>query len=254
VLLRGASSLASRFDPKVGLIKSWDDFKGYHYPVIIDNMMNLEYLLWAAKTSGDKRFYQIAVSHADSTLKNHFRADHSSYHVVLYDSVGRVLAKQTAQGYNDNSAWARGQSWGLYGYTVMYRETKDRKYLQQAVAIARFLINNPKLPKDKIPFWDFNDPGIPHVSRDASAAAVTASALLELARFVDKQKSKAYFSFAEDVLVSLSSPEYFATKDNHHFLLKHSTGNLPAKREIDVPLIYADYYYLEALLRYDRFK
>lgn len=252
IMLNGAKSLSTRFDPKVGVIKSWNSFAGYKYPVIIDNMMNLEFLFWAAKASGDKKFYNICISHADKTLKNHFRPDYSSYHVVCYDSVGNVLARKTAQGYADNSAWARGQAWGLYGYTVMYRETKDKKYLDQAVNIAKFYMNNPTLPADKIPYWDFNSPEIPNDVRDASAAAIAASALLELSGYVTKEKSKAYINFAEQVLQSLSGPDYFATEGNQHFILKHSTGHKPAKSEIDTPIIYADYYYIEALLRYKK--
>jgi hypothetical protein len=252
VMLNGAASLASRFDPKVGLIKSWNSFKGFNYPVIIDNMMNLEYLFWAAEASGDKKFYNICISHADKTLQNQFRPDFSSYHVVCYDSVGNVLAKKTAQGYADNSAWARGQAWGLYGFTLMYRETKNKKYLDQAINIANFYIHHPSLPIDKIPYWDFNSPLIPKDVRDASAAAIVASGLLELSTYVDMTLKKSYFSFAEDVLQSLSSDEYFAAEGNHHFLIKHSTGSKPANSEVDVPIIYADYYYIEALLRYDK--
>lgn len=253
VMLQGAKSLASRFHPKVGLIKSWNDFKGYKYPVIIDNMMNLEFLFWAAKTSGDKKFFDICISHADSTLKNHFRSDYSSYHVVCYDSTnGSVLARKTAQGAADSSAWARGQAWGLYGYTVMYRETKNKKYLQQAVNIAKFYMNHPNMPADKVPYWDFDSPDIPNDVRDASAAAIAASALLELSGYADKPFGKACFDFAEKSLESLSSPAYFAPMGNHHFLLMHSTGHKPANSEVDAPLIYADYYYLEALARYEK--
>jgi len=252
VLLQGAESLSSRFDPKVGLIKSWEGFKGYKYPVIIDNMMNLEFLLWAARESGNKDFYNICISHADKTLANHFRPDNSSFHVVCYDANGNVEAKKTAQGYADNSAWARGQAWGLYGYTVMYRETKDKKYLDQAKKLAAFYMTNPNLPKDKVPYWDYNSPLIPNDVRDASAAAITASALLELSSYVDKKMSKNYFKFAEDILVSLSSDTYFAAEGNNNFLLKHSTGHKMANSEVDTPIIYADYYYLEALIRYDR--
>jgi len=252
ILLQGAASLSTRFNPKIGLIKSWESFGKYKYPVIIDNMMNLEYLLWAAKASGNKEYYDIAISHADKTIENHFRADYSTYHVVCYDSVGNVLAKKTAQGYSDSSAWARGQAWGLYGYTMMYRETKDKKYLNQAIHIADFFMNHPNLPADKIPYWDFNAPNIPDEVRDASSAAIAASALLELSGYVKRSLQKKYFAFAEEVLKSLSGPEYFASEDNHHFLLKHSTGSRRANSEVDTPIIYADYYYLEALLRYNQ--
>ncbi|MEA5427026.1 glycoside hydrolase family 88 protein [Arcicella lustrica] len=250
IMLVGAKSLATRFDPNVGLIKSWNKLKQYNYPVIIDNMMNLEFLFWAAKTSGNKEMYNLCLSHADSTLKNHFRPDGSSFHVICYDEKGQPLAKITHQGYSDASAWARGQAWAMYGYTVMYRETKQKKYLDMAEKIANFYLNNPNLPADKIPYWDFNAPNIPNEERDASAGAVTASALLELSTYTGK-KGKEYFKAAETMLTSLSSPEYKANLgENNHFILKHSVGAKPLKSEIDVPLVYADYYYLEALLRY----
>lgn len=255
VMLRGAQSLATRFNPGTGVIKSWETFKGYNYPVIIDNMMNLEFLFWAAKASGNKDYYKICITHADNTIKNHYRPDHSSYHVVCYDSLGNVLAKKTAQGANDTSAWARGQAWGLYGYTLMYRETKDKKYLQQATDIADFFIHHPNLPADKIPYWDFNAPNIPNEERDASAGAIACSALLELYNYVRKEKRKEYFDVAEKMLESLSGPAYRnALGENGNFLLKHSVGAKPFNKEIDVPLVYADYYYVEALLRYEKLK
>ena len=253
IMLTGAKSLATRFDPKVGLIKSWDDFQNiYKYPVIIDNMMNLELLLWAAKESGNKDFYKICTTHADNTLKNHFRADNSSFHVVCYGPKGEVLTKKTAQGAADESAWSRGQSWGLYGYMVMYRETKDAKYLAQAHKIASFILNNPNLPADKIPYWDYSKPG---EERDASAGAIMASALLELSHYSDMKQKKSYIAVAEKMLESLSSPAYKARLgENNHFILMHSVGSKPGKSEVDVPLVYADYYYLEALLRYQKMK
>ena len=253
IMLHGADALSTRFNPQVGVIKSWNDFKGYKYPVIIDNMMNLEFLFWASKNSGNSKYHDIAIKHADATLKNHFRPDNSSYHVVAYGPAGEVLARKTAQGAADESAWARGQAWGLYGYTVMYRETKDKKYLDQAVNIADFILHNPKLPADKIPYWDYNAPNIPDEERDASAGAIASSALLELSKYVDKNKKKEYFDAAEQMLVSLSGPAYRAgLNENNNFLLKHSVGSKPANSEVNTPLIYADYYYLEALLRYDK--
>ena len=250
IMLVGAASLATRFNPKIGLIKSWEEFKGFDYPVIIDNMMNLEFLLWAAKASGDRKFYDLSITHADNTLKNHFRKDYSSYHVVCYDPAGKVLARKTNQGAADDSAWARGQAWAVYGYTMMYRETGDKKYLNQAKNIAKFIANHPNLPSDKIPYWDFNAPNIPDEERDASAAAITASALLELYTYT---KDKAHFSLAEDMLSSLSGKAYTANPGgNHNFLLKHSVGSKPYKSEVNTPIIYADYYYLEALLRYSK--
>lgn len=255
IMLQGAKSLATRFDPNVGLIKSWNKFREYSYPVIIDNMMNLEFLFWASKISGNKDFYDLSVTHANNTIKNHFRPDNSTYHVVAYDKDGKVLARKTHQGASDESAWARGQAWALYGFTVMYRETRDKKYLEQANKIANFYINHPNLPEDKIPYWDFNAPGIPNEERDASAGAIASSALLELSTYTSKKYSKKYFKTAEKMLESLSSPVYrSALGENNNFLLKHSVGSKPGKSEVDVPLIYADYYYLEALLRYDQLK
>ncbi|GAB3902461.1 glycoside hydrolase family 88 protein [Mucilaginibacter boryungensis] len=254
ILINSARSLATRFDPKVGCIKSWDSNKP-EYLVIIDNMMNLELLFWATKATSDSSFYKIAVTHANTTLKNHFRANYSSYHVINYNpATGAVIQKRTAQGYTDESAWARGQAWGLYGYTVMYRETHGVKYLQQAEHIAAFILNNPNLPKDKIPYWDYNAPNIPNALRDASAAAVMASALFELCRYADKTNGQRYFNAAETIIRNLSKPPYLAAKGtNGGFILQHGVGSLPQGTEIDVPLTYADYYYVEALSRYKKF-
>ncbi|GAC1527522.1 MAG: glycoside hydrolase family 88 protein [Sediminibacterium sp.] len=251
VLINSARSLSTRFNPAVGAIKSWNS-KEDDFLVIIDNMMNLELLFWATKVTGDSSFYKIAVAHANTTMKNHFRADNSSYHVLNYDPLtGTVKQKRTAQGAADESAWARGQAWGLYGYTVMYRETKDSKYLEQAEKIAEFILTHPAMPADKIFYWDFNAPGIPHALRDASASAVAASALLELSGYVTESKSNTYLNAAEDMLRSLSAPAYLAALGtNGGFLLKHGVGNIPGRSEIDVPLTYADYYYAEAMKRY----
>jgi uncharacterized protein YyaL (SSP411 family) len=215
-------------------------------------MMNLEFLMWAFNQTGDSSFYRIAVTHSDTTIKNHFRNDFSTWHVVSYDTItGKVEAKQTAQGAADGSAWARGQVWGLYGYTVMYRETGLQRYLDQAVHIADFLISHPNMPEDKIPYWDFNAPGIPDTNRDASAGAIMASALIELSGYAGEGKKAQYLEVAEKQLRSLSSPAYLAKEgENGNFILMHSVGSLPAKSEVDVPLTYADYYFIEALLRY----
>lgn len=251
IMLQGAKSLSTRFNKEVGCIRSWDHGK-WQFPVIIDNMMNLELLFWATKVSGDSSFYHIAVTHANTTMKNHFRKDNSSYHVVDYDSLtGKVLGRVTAQGYADESAWARGQAWALYGYTVTYRETKDKRYLQLAIKIADFILNNPDLPKDKIPYWDYNAPGKENQERDASAGAITASALLELSKYT--ASGKVYFDAAKQMLTSLSSDAYTAKVGaNNHFILMHSVGHKPGGSEINVPIVYADYYYIEALLRYVR--
>ena len=257
IIIQSAKSLATRFHSKAGVIRSWD-FGPWQYPVIIDNMMNLELLFEASKLSGDDSYKQIAIKHADHDMQNHFRKDYSSYHVVDYDSVtGKAIEKQTNQGYADESAWSRGQAWGLYGFTVMYRYTHNKKYLDQANHIADFILNNPNYPKDGVPYWDFNDPKIPDTYRDASAGAVIASALLELKNYVGKEKKELYYKQAEKILSTLSTPEYLASSGNCNFILKHCVGNWPkgkATGEIDVPINYGDYYYLEALLRYRKTK
>lgn len=251
ILLTSAKSLSTRFNPNVGCIKSWDS-KPSDFLVIIDNMMNLELLFWATKYSGDSSFYKIAVTHANTAMKNHFRPDNSSYHVLNYNpETGAVQEKKTAQGYSNESAWARGQAWGLYGFTVMYRETKDRGYLEQAEKIADFLLTHPALPADKIPYWDFNAPNIPNALRDASAAAIMASALLELKTYVSQDKSRNYFGVAETILQNLSKQPYKAAQGtNGGFIIQHCVGHMPNKTEVDVPLTYADYYYIEAMKRY----
>jgi hypothetical protein len=253
VLIQSAKSLATRFDPKIGLIKSWNSFKGgYKYPVIIDNMMNLELLFWASRETGDPVYKEIALTHADNTMKNHFRPDFSSYHVICYDADGKVLAKKQHQGYQDESTWTRGHAWAIYGYVTMYRETKDQKYLDFVQKITDYYLNHPNLPSDKIPYWDFFAPNIPNEERDASAGAITASALLELSTY-SGQKGKRYYADGVKMLESLSSPAYRAALgENNNFLIKHCVGAKGLNSEIDVPLIYADYYYLEALLRYEK--
>lgn len=249
VIVQAAKSLSTRFNAKAGVIKSWDhNTDKWKFPVIIDNMMNLELLFEATKFTGDSSFYKIAISHADKTIKNHYRPDFSSYHVIDYDTVsGNVRNKLTAQGYANESSWARGQAWGLYGYTLCYRYTKNKTYLAQADAIANYILSSKITPADAIPYWDYNDPQIPNVSRDASAAAITASSLYELAKF--SKESKKYKAAADKILASLSTKYTSAPGANYGFLLEHSTGHRPAKSEIDVPINYADYYYIEALLR-----
>ena len=251
VLLKGAESLGTRFNAKVGSLQSWDRRHGWEFPVIIDNMMNLELLLWAARAGNTPRYRDIAVAHADTTLRNHYRPDASSYHVVDYDpATGQVLHRVTHQGAADGSAWARGQMWGLYGFTLMYRETREPRYLEQAKKIAEFVLNHPRLPADKIPYWDFDAPDIPQAPRDVAAAAIMCSALFELSDLVDAATGRRYAACAEQQLRTMASPAYRAKLgENHDFLLMHATGNLPAHDEIDVPINYADYYFLEALLR-----
>jgi len=253
VLIQSARTLITRFNEKVGCIRSWDhNTDKWAYPVIIDNLMNLELLFWASKETGDPVFYNIAVTHANTTMKNHFRNDYSSYHVVGYDEeTGEVISKNTHQGYADESSWARGQSWALYGYTMIYRETKDPIYLKQAENVANYIINVEKLPEDFVPLWDFDLTDFNAEPRDASASAVIASALFELSTYTDSETNKGtYLDVADNIIASLSSEKYYsAIGTNKGFLLKHSTGSKPRGSEIDVPLIYADYYYLEALSR-----
>jgi unsaturated chondroitin disaccharide hydrolase len=251
ILLNSAKSLSTRFNPAVGCIKSWDS-KPTDFLVIIDNMMNLELLFEATKATGDSSFYKIAVTHANTTIKNHYRKDYSSWHVVNYNpATGEVQQKRTAQGAADSSAWARGNAWGLYGFVVCYRETKDVKYLEQAEHIADFLLGHPDMPADLIPYWDFNAPNIPNALRDASAAAVMASALIELNKYAHKRKGPGYVTYAETILKYLSSPTYKAVDGyNGGFLIQHCVGHMPAGTEIDVPLTYADYYFVEAMKRY----
>ena len=250
ILLESAKTLTTRFNPKVGCIRSWDHHSDqWEFPVIIDNMMNLELLFWAFTQTHDSLYYKIAVSHANKTLQNHFRKDYSSWHVVDYDTLtGKVIKKTTHQGYSDSSDWARGQAWGLYGFTMAYRYTKNKKYLDMAKHIARFILTNPKLPADKVPYWDYDAPDIPNAPRDASAAAITSSALYELSTYTDKKDSRFYFQNAEDILKILCT-KYLSPPGYNYFLLEHSTGNWPAHSEIDVPIIYADYYFLESIVR-----
>lgn len=275
IIIQSAKSLLTRFNPKVGAIKSWDSFRSwdgkhtYEYPVIIDNMMNLELLFLASKLSGDPIYKEVAIKHAETTLKHQYREDFSSYHVINYDpNTGEVLSKETAQGFSDNSAWARGQAWGLYGFILMYRETGREKYLQAAIKMAEFYQNHPRLPADKVPFWDFdvNQTGYkPNwdyhpeeykvIPRDASAAAITASALIELSDYVNPEKQRSFLKLSSDILETLATETYSSkVGKNGFFLLKHSVGSLPHRGEIDVPLVYADYYYLEALHRWNKRK
>ena len=251
ILLQSAKTLITRFNPKVGCIRSWDHSKdNWEYPVIIDNMMNLELLFWAAQTSGDSIYYKVAVSHANTTMKNHFRIDYSTWHVVNYDTLtGNVISKGTHQGYSDSSCWSRGEAWALYGFTMCYRETKNPRYLNQAEHIAKYILSNKNLPDDMVPYWDYDDPEIPNTERDASAAAVMCSAFYELSSFSKDNREK-YLSAANKILSSLSSDNYTAQLgQNEDFILMHSVGNKPGNSEVNVPLIYADYYFLEANLR-----
>ena len=254
VVTQTAKSLSTRFRPAAGVIQSWNIEKGWQSqrgwkcPVIIDNMMNLEILFEATRLSGDSTFYNIAISHANQTLKNHFRNDGSSFHVVDYDpETGEIRTRCTAQGYADESAWARGQAWAIYGYTMCYRYTHDSEYLKMAEKIYEFIFTHPNMPEDLVPYWDYDAVNIPNEPRDVSAAAITASALYELSTVTQK---KSYKETADLIMASLASPNYRAKLgENHCFLLMHSVGSIPHGSEIDVPLNYADYYFLESLKR-----
>jgi rhamnogalacturonyl hydrolase YesR len=252
ILDTAAMSLASRFRPKIQSIQSWDSSKNFKCAVIVDNMMNLELLTWVSNNGGNPRFGEIARTHANTTMERQFRPDNAAYHVLDYSlATGTLLKKTTWQGYSDSSAWARGQGWAVYGYTMMYRLTKDEKYKAQANKIAAFILNHPRYPKDGIPYWDFDAPNIPNALRDASAGAIMASAFIELSGYVTGTLQQKYKKAAETILTSLSSPEYLAAKGtNGGFLLKHSVGALPLKGEVDMALTYADYYFVEAMLRY----
>jgi hypothetical protein len=269
VLIQTAESLIKRYNPNAKSLESWDYREAWDgktewfFPVIIDNMMNLELLFEASKLSGDKRFEEIAIQHAQTTMKNHYRDDYSSYHVVDYDTLtGEVLDKATCQGFVDESSWARGQAWGLYGLVTCYRYTRESQYLKFAENVADYLITHPNLPEDMVPYWDYNvvDPGLTpewnydpsmfdEIPRDASAAAIICSSLFELSEYADEEGGK-YYDAATKILNTLASPNYLALEGkNRYFILNHSVGSIPHGVEIDVPLVYADYYFLEALLR-----
>ena len=251
VMITGAHSLSTRFNPIIGCIKSWNSNSRWQFPVIVDNMMNLEFLCEMTKLSGDSSFYKVAITHANTTIKNHYRSDFSSYHVIDYDTVtGKKIKGYTAQGAFDESAWARGQTWGLYGFTMMYRETQKKEYLDQAINIANFLLHHKNMPADKIPYWDYDATDIPNTYRDASAAAILCSALLELSKYSNKAQQKEYMDVAVIILKNLSSSYRATVGTNGGFILKHGVGHLPAKSEVDVPLTYGDYYFVEALIRY----
>lgn len=247
VLVETADNLCARFDSEIGCIRSWD-FGLWNFPVIIDNMMNLDLLFSATKLTGDKKYYDVAVKHAKTTMKHHFRPDYTCYHVISYNNDGTVESKGTHQGKHDESAWSRGQGWAVYGYTACYRETQDSEFLKEAVHIADMIMERVKT-NDSIPYWDYDAPAGTDTPRDASAASVTAAALLELSTLAPDGKK--YFEYAEALLRNLSGKEYLAEKGtNQGYVLMHSVGSLPHGSEIDTPLNYADYYYMEALKRY----
>ena len=251
LLRETAESLSKRYNPNLGLVRSWGPIEEKNnFLVIPDNMMNLELLEEASKLSGDFKYASIARSHANVTMRHHFRPDGGTFHVLDYDQRnGRVQAVRRGQGASCETAWSRGQSWAIYGYTMMYRESGDSAYLAMAQKLADYAINHPDMPSDGIPLWDYG--AAPCEERDSSAGAIMASALVELSGFVKGPKGAAYRAFAAKQLLSLASPAYFSEGGEiGHFLLKHGVGNKPGDSEIDVPLIYGDYYFLEALVRF----
>ncbi|MGN0191694.1 MAG: polysaccharide lyase family 8 super-sandwich domain-containing protein, partial [Candidatus Cryptobacteroides sp.] len=257
VIVDAAKALSTRFNPAVGCTRSWS-FGKWSFPVIIDNMMNMELLLKASELlagsdpAESSRLREIALSHARTTMKNHFRQDHSCFHLVDYNPEnGEVVHRQTVQGFADSSAWSRGQAWAVYGYAMMYEYTSEADMLNHAVAVADYVLS--RLPEDCIPYWDYDSDLIPDDLRDASAAAVTAAGLLRLAPSVDAEKAERYRGTARKILLRLAGDDYLVPEGGcHGFLLRHSVGSKPGNSEVDVPLTYADYYYLEALLKYLR--
>ncbi len=245
IIVESAKTLSTRFNENVQSIRSWDFRRDqWEFPVIIDNMMNLELLFEATRLSGDSTFHKVAVKHANTTLKNHFRPDNSTFHVVVYDTItGQVKDKVTHQGYSKESAWARGQGWAIYGYTMAYRYTKDQRYLDQAKKTAAFFIQHKNLPEDGIPYWDFDAPNIPNEPRDVSAAALVGSALVELYQITG---DRSYLDYSQKVLKNLETETYILPAEvDAPFILQHSSGDWSKRSEMDEPIVYGDYYYLE---------
>ena len=257
IMIQTARSLSTRFRPQAGIIQSWDvkggwqAERGWECPVIIDNMMNLELLFEVTRLSGDSTFHQIALQHADRTLKEHFRPDGSCYHVIDYSLTdGSVRNRHTAQGYAHESIWSRGQAWAIYGYAICYRYTQDKRYLDQALKTFHMMVNHPNMPEDLVPYWDMLAPNIPNEPRDVSSASCIASALYEISTFEGLENAATYKEYADRIMTSLASPAYRAELGtNNNFLLMHSVGSIPHNAEIDKPLNYADYYFIEALKR-----
>jgi hypothetical protein len=253
IMIQSANTLITRFNENVGCLRSWDhNTDKWDFPVIIDNMMNLDLLFWATKATGDSTYYHIAVSHAMRTMQEHFRPDGSSYHVVDFNpETGVVQARHTHQGFSHESAWARGQAWGLYGYTMVYRETGMKEFLDRARIISTYILEHPNMPSDMVPYWDYDDPSIPESPRDVSAATITASALYELSTLVN-ENGDLYKETADSIIQNVADYYLSPKGENFGFLLTESTGNKPRGYEIAVPIVYADYYYLEALIRKEK--
>jgi hypothetical protein len=256
VLNTAAESLASRYVDEIGCIKSLDEIDNFNYPVLIDNMVNLEILYKTWKWNNNEKYYHIANKHSINTMEKQFRPDFSSFQVVDYDT-GSFLPKYRGsfQGYSDSTAWARGQSWGLYGFVVAFRETQDRVYLDQSIRIASYILGHENFPDDCIPYWDYLSPDIPDTYRDATAAAILASALIELSSFSEVKQPGQYVKVAKNIIHTMVTQGYI---DNHNeyenFVLNKGVGSIPGDYEVGVPIIYGDYYLLEALVRYKNLK
>ncbi|MBP1841276.1 glycoside hydrolase family 88 protein [Formosa algae] len=248
ILLDAANNLVTLYNPNVGSIHSWPYRTDYSHNTIIDNMMNLELLFWAAKNGGDASLYDMAESHAEVTMKHIVRPDATLYHVAAFnDSTGAFIKGYTHQGYADESMWARGQAWGIYGFSFTYKETGREDFLKTAINLSdKFL---ERLPEDGMPYWDFDDPKIPNTPKDASAAAVAACGLLELSTLVKDSELQVKYRTAAKKLINLLSSSAYLSRSTNQALLLHATGNYPDGSEIDESIIYADYYYMEALMR-----
>ncbi len=249
--LSAADTLATLFRPKVGAIHSWPFKTEYEHNTIVDNMMNLELLFWAAKNGGDKdKLENIAIRHAETTQKYIVRPDSAVYHLGSFTYEGEFLRGVAHQGYADESMWARGQAWGIYGFAICYREVGRKDFLATSMKLADHFMN--RLPEDGVPYWDFDAPNIPDAAKDASASAAAASGMLELYQLIeDKELAEKYYDSAVKLLAAISTPEY-VSGDRNDAILTHSTGHHPKGWEIDVPIVYGDYYYLDALLKLKR--
>ena len=253
VLLQAAQSVAARFNPAVGAI-GFPGANNIPYDVWLDSIMNMELLFRAFALGGDTNIYSIAYSHAVQTMLNHVRTNGSTYHIVHYDgNTGAVLSRGTYAGAADESTWARGHAWATYGFTMAYRETGDARFLNTAQRVADYYVANA--PSDGVPFWDYQywEYSPTNASRDSSAAAITLSGLLELSQLVtNAAASSNYWWAAHRIFSSLTSTNYLAQENLSSGILLHGVGETPPlwDQEIDVSLIYGDYYFLEALKRY----
>ncbi|MBN1129597.1 MAG: glycoside hydrolase family 88 protein [Chitinispirillaceae bacterium] len=253
VIHTASQSLSTRYITLAGIIDSWS-FAPFDtgWEAIIDNMMNLELLFWSAANGGTTTHRTMATSHAEKSMTNHFRPDSSTHHVVRYSQDnGAMIRQETRQGYSNASCWARGQAWAVYGFTMAYRFTRDARFLATARKAADYYLR--RLPADRVPFWDFDAPGIPadSVPRDASSSAIVASALLELATFTGAPDSARYRDSAVSLIRGLWAPKYRGLSTQAS-ILNHSTGSRKEGHDVDMGIIYADYYFLEALVRYEK--